>query len=102
VCGSVGSTAALQPAERESTFFCRQTRASLPPGVTPEHFDMKSLRQLARNALCWADVIWAKAGPLIATADMIATKATVDVRMPDPPMSKVPPGNPIQPSRIVT
>jgi hypothetical protein len=30
-------------------------------------------------------VIWAKAGPPTATADMTATKATVDVRMPRPP-----------------
>jgi hypothetical protein len=94
VCGNVGSTAALQPADRELTFFCRHKRASLPPGVTPEHFDMKSPRQLARNALCWADDNCAKAGPLMATADMIATMATVDVRMPRSSMSKVPPKQP--------
>jgi hypothetical protein len=47
--GRVWLTAALQAGDRLSTFFCRQTSASLPR--MPEHFDMASLRQFARNAL---------------------------------------------------
>jgi hypothetical protein len=50
--GIVTLTAVLQAGERLATFFCRQLSASLPPGVTPEHFDMKSERQAERMALC--------------------------------------------------
>jgi hypothetical protein len=45
--------------------------ASLPPGVTPEHFDWKSERQLPRMALCCSLVICAcalPAKPAIASA----------------------------------
>jgi hypothetical protein len=50
--GSVALTAVLQPGDKVSTFFWRHVSASLPPGLTPAHFDMKSLRQFARMALC--------------------------------------------------
>lgn len=59
--GSVALTTVLQAGLRLATFFCRQVRASLPPGDTPEHFDMKSERQLARMALCCSGVICAMA-----------------------------------------
>jgi hypothetical protein len=52
----VALTAVLQAGARLATFFCRHISASLPPGVTPEHFDMKSDRQLARMALCCSAV----------------------------------------------
>lgn len=61
VQGIVTLTAVLQAADRLATFFCKQTRASLPPGVTPEHFDMKSERQEARMALCCSAVTCARA-----------------------------------------
>jgi len=54
--GKVALTAVLQPDDNVATFFCRHCSASLPPGVTPEHFDMKSLRQFARIALCCSAV----------------------------------------------
>ncbi len=59
--GIVALTAVLQAGARLATFFCRQSRASLPPGVTPEHFDMKSERQFARMALCCSAVTCAVA-----------------------------------------
>jgi hypothetical protein len=62
----VALTAFLQLGERPATFFCRQARASLPPGVTPEHFEVKSERQDERMALCCALVTWAFAIPLRA------------------------------------
>jgi hypothetical protein len=40
----------------------------LPPGVTPEHFDMKSLRQFARIALCCSAVTCAVAVPIVMAA----------------------------------
>ena len=53
--GIVALTAVLHAGDRPATFFCRHISASLPPGVMPEHFDVKSDRQLARMALCcWA------------------------------------------------
>lgn len=45
-------TTFLQAADSVATFFCRQPSASLPPGWTPEHFAMKSLRHDERMALC--------------------------------------------------
>lgn len=59
--GIVALTAVLQPGERFSTFFCKQASASLPPGVTPEHFDVKSERQFDRTALCCSEVVCAPA-----------------------------------------
>jgi hypothetical protein len=59
--GMVSFTTLWQAADRLATFFCRQVSASLPPGDTPEQCDMKSERQFARIALCWALVIWASA-----------------------------------------
>jgi hypothetical protein len=58
----------LQAGDRLATFFCRQPRASLPPGVTPEHFDMKSERQLARRALCCSALSCALAGSAMVKA----------------------------------
>jgi hypothetical protein len=55
----VALTAVLQAADRPATFFCRHISASLPPGVTPEHFAMKSDRQAARMALCCSAETWA-------------------------------------------
>ncbi len=60
--GMVALTAVLQAGDRLATLVCRQTSASLPPGVTPEHFDMKSDRQLERMALCCSAVTCAAAG----------------------------------------
>jgi hypothetical protein len=59
--GIVALTAVLQAGARLPTFFCRQVSASLPPGVTPEHFDMKSERQFERIALCCSGVTCALA-----------------------------------------
>ena len=69
--GKVAVTAVLQPADNAATFFCRHCNASLPPGVTPEHFDMKSLRQFARIALCCSAVTWASTVP---TVKAVSTK----------------------------
>ena len=60
-------TAPWQPAERDATFFFRHWKASAPPGVTPRHFDMKSERQLARSASCWAWLGCASAGAMAAS-----------------------------------
>lgn len=68
--GKVALTAVLQAEDRLPTFFCRQVSASWPPGVTPEHFDMKSERQLALIALCCADVTCAAA---LVTSAALAT-----------------------------
>ncbi len=54
--GRVARTAVWQPGDSFATFFCRHISASLPPGWTPEQFDMKSERQLERMALCCAEV----------------------------------------------
>lgn len=48
----VSPTTFLQAADSVVTFFCRQPSASLPPGATPEHLDMKSERHDAFIALC--------------------------------------------------
>jgi len=75
--GSVARTAVWQPADSFATLFWRQTKASLPPGVTPEQCDMKSERQFERIALCWAEVTWALA--LAASAAKInAPRHSVD------------------------
>jgi hypothetical protein len=68
----VALTAVLQASDRLATLVCRQTSASLPPGVTPEHFDMKSERQLLRMALCCSGVTCAAAGPVRAASTMAA------------------------------
>src|SRR4029079_19494000 len=54
--GRVAFTAVLHAGDKPPTFFCRHSNAALPPGVTPEHFDMKSLRQLERIAPCCSAV----------------------------------------------
>jgi hypothetical protein len=76
--GMVALTTFLQAGARLATFFCRQLRASLPPGETPEHFDMKSERQLARRALCCSDVTCALAGAAIVK--VIAPTAAASAR----------------------
>jgi hypothetical protein len=66
-------TALLQPGESTATFFCKQPSASLPPGATPEHRDMKSDRQADFIAFCWAAVsLGATAAGLAAAADFTA------------------------------
>jgi hypothetical protein len=72
--GIVALTAVLQAGDRLATFFCRQASASRPPGLTPEHFDMKSERQDERMALCWADVSCA-AAPSMETVSVKAAAA---------------------------
>jgi hypothetical protein len=57
----VALTAVLQAGDRLATLLCRHCNASLPPGVTLEHFDMKSLRHAPRMALCCSGVTWAVA-----------------------------------------
>jgi hypothetical protein len=71
----VALTAVLQAGARLATFFFRQASASLPPGVTPEHFDMKSDRQDERMALCWSAVICAVA-IFVKAVSVIATTTT--------------------------
>jgi hypothetical protein len=80
----VALTAALQLADRPSTFFCKQANASLPPGVTPEHFDMKSLRQFERSALCCALDNCAAAGAETAITAIVAKTAPANrlIRIP--------------------
>jgi hypothetical protein len=70
-------TTALQPADRVATFFWRQAKASLPPGDTPEHFDMKSPRQLERSALCCSAETCAVATPVKASRIAAAANAPV-------------------------
>ena len=45
-------TAVRQAGESLAEFFCRHWNASVPPGVTPEQFDMKSDRHELRIAFC--------------------------------------------------
>lgn len=71
----VALTAVLQAGDRLATLVCRQTSASLPPGVTLEHFDMKSDRQLERMALCCSGVTWAAAAPVKAASAIAASGA---------------------------
>ena len=52
----VALTAVLQAGDRLATLVCRHCSASLPPGVMPEHFDMKSDRHEPRTALCCSGV----------------------------------------------
>ncbi|HVV79659.1 MAG TPA: hypothetical protein VHD59_08605 [Pseudolabrys sp.] len=68
--GRVWLTAALQAGDRLLTFFCRQTSASWPR--MPEHFDMASLRQFARNALWTSLEICAVAAPIVMTPNAMA------------------------------
>jgi hypothetical protein len=69
----VARTAVWQPSDRPATFFCRQESASLPPGVTPAHFDWKSEWQFERIALCCAEVTCAAA--LVLSAAKAASAA---------------------------
>jgi hypothetical protein len=48
--GVIALTAVLQDPERLARLRLRHSSASLPPGVTPEQFAMKSERQEARIA----------------------------------------------------
>src|SRR4051794_26714735 len=54
--GAIALTAVRQAGESAAELRCRHCSASAPPGVTPEHFDMKSERQEARIALCCSGV----------------------------------------------
>jgi hypothetical protein len=71
-------TTLLQFGESAATFFCKQANAAGPPGETPEQRDMKSDRQAAFIALCWAAVTFgagagAAAGAGLAVATGFAT-----------------------------
>jgi hypothetical protein len=68
--GRVALTTVLQAGDRLLTFFCRQASASLPR--KPEHFDIASLRQFARNALCCSGVTCAVAVPQTISANASA------------------------------
>src|SRR4029079_12447931 len=52
----IAATALLQADESDELCCCRHERAACPPGCTPEHCAMKSLRQLDLMAFCWAAV----------------------------------------------
>ena len=90
----VALTAVLQAGARLATFFCRHSSASLPPGVTPEHFDMKSDRQLARMALCCSAVTCANAPVAGASAQATAASPMKLVRR----MMVSPESTPLRPS----
>lgn len=71
----VALTAVLQAGDRLATLVCRHCSASLPPGVTPEHFDMKSDRHEPRMALCCSGVTWAVAAVAKAASASAAANA---------------------------
>lgn len=71
--GEMALTAAWQPPESLARLRFRHSRASLPPGCTPEQFAMKSERQFARMALVCADV------GCCACAEPIASISTSEV-----------------------
>ncbi len=77
--GMVALTAVLQADDRPATFFCRHCKASRPPGVTPEHFAMKSDRHEARMALCCSGVTCASA-PAVNPASRMAAAAGAKAR----------------------
>jgi hypothetical protein len=54
--GMIALTAVLQELDSLARFRFRHSNASLPPGVTPEQFAMKSERQDERIALVWSGV----------------------------------------------
>jgi hypothetical protein len=70
----VALTAVLQAGDKAATLVCKHCSASLPPGVTPEHFDMKSDRQAPRMALCCSGVTCATA-VAVSAVTAIATNA---------------------------
>lgn len=66
-----------QAPESLASLRCRHCRASLPPGVTPEQFEMKSERQAERMALRCASVGCASAVPAkIVITDTAAARST--------------------------
>jgi hypothetical protein len=67
-------TALWQPGESLATLRWRHCRASAPPGLTLEQFDMKSERQLLRSAFCWAWVGCAMA-PAVDIRKLAAKRA---------------------------
>jgi len=71
--GEMALTAAWQPPESLAKLRFRHSKASLPPGCTPEQFAMKSERQFARMALACADV------GCCACAEAIASISASDV-----------------------
>jgi hypothetical protein len=86
--GKVSLTTFWQFADKLSTFFCRQTRASLPPGEMPEQCEMKSERQLARSSLFSVLVTWAFAEPAtIASASAAKAAETMPFGMVLQPLS---------------
>lgn len=83
----VALTAVLQADDRLATFFCRHVSASLPPGVTPEHFAMKSARQAARMAFCCSAETWAFASAAANAQNATANPIELVSRMLAPPES---------------
>ncbi|MGE3149794.1 MAG: hypothetical protein AB7K04_12075, partial [Pseudorhodoplanes sp.] len=74
--GASAFTAPWQPGDSEAMLLFRQVSASMPPGVTPRHFDMKSERQLERMASRWAAVgCCAGAGAPLSTATIALASA---------------------------
>lgn len=73
--GSVAATAFRQSGDNPATFVCKHFIASAPPGDTPEHFDMKSERQLAFMAFCWAPVTCGCAGAATGLAWAVGAAA---------------------------
>jgi hypothetical protein len=83
----VALTAVLQAGDRLPTLVCKHCSASLPPGVTPEHFDMKSDRQAPRMALCCLGVTWAVTWAVAAVAN--AANATVVANARDQRLGRI-------------
>lgn len=80
----VAPTAVLQDDESLATLRCRHSRASRPPGCTPEQFAMKSERQDARMALACADVgCCAWAGPSANAASSPAATTVTKSNLSD-------------------
>lgn len=71
--GAAAFTAVWQAGESWATFFCRQAKASAPPGVTPVQRDMKSARHDDRMALtCSGLGCWLHAGDAARTASTMS------------------------------
>jgi hypothetical protein len=72
--GLIALTAALQDGDNLAVFLRKQLSASMPPGVTPEQFAMKSERQFERMALvCAAEGCCACAGTAVRTGSKQAS-----------------------------
>jgi hypothetical protein len=75
--------ACLHPDESDASCCCRQATASLPPGVTPEQLDRKSLRQADLIALRCASVgCCARAAPANKAMAASAGRPSLILHMP--------------------